>query len=140
MRVIKFRAWDNWMKEMIQPKGGDFIAWHAMSNWREYLVVMQYTGLKDSRGIEIYEGDVVKWDDSSNGKYWRVAKVEWDDRGQWCYKIMPNLCIDCFKERSGDKKFGLGNFIYTPEPSMYGNVLEVIGNIYETPELLEPDQ
>ena len=59
MRDFKFRAWDKWSNKMIQPNNGDFIGWHAMSNWRDCLHIMQYTGLKDKNGKEIYEGDIV---------------------------------------------------------------------------------
>jgi hypothetical protein len=60
MREIKFRAWDIDMQIMIQPEDGDFIKWHAMSNWRQCLIVEQFTGLLDKNGIEIYEGDVLR--------------------------------------------------------------------------------
>lgn len=57
---LKFRAWDKWRKQMIYPNDGDFIGWHAMSNWRDCLEVMQWTGLYDCEGREIYSGDVVR--------------------------------------------------------------------------------
>lgn len=60
MREFKFRAWDKWRNEMIAPNGGDFIGWHGPSNWGKCFEVMQYTGLKDSAGTEIYEGDVLQ--------------------------------------------------------------------------------
>lgn len=59
MREIKFRAWDKWKNKMISPHNGDFIKWHAMSNWKDCLEVMQFTGLKDMHEIEIYEGDII---------------------------------------------------------------------------------
>ncbi len=91
--------------------------------------VGQYTGLKDSKYQEIYEGDVVKWDDQSDGKYWRVAIV----------KIDPDLYFHCFdcpqisNSSSHGHKFHYGNFIYKDTE----NHLEIIGNIHESPELLE---
>ena len=60
MREFKFRAWDKHDEKMIQPHDGDFIKWHAMSNWKDCLEVMQYTGLDDLDGVEVYESDVVK--------------------------------------------------------------------------------
>ena len=56
---LKFRAWDKRNNKMITPNNGDFIGWHAMSNWRDCLDVMQWTGLTDSEGAEIYEGDII---------------------------------------------------------------------------------
>ncbi len=79
-REIKFRAWDKWNNKMIQPHDGDFIRWHSMSNWRDCLDVMQYTGLKDKNDNEIYEGDIIKiydWGPAAN-KILGVTSVVWD--------------------------------------------------------------
>lgn len=108
-------------------KDGDFIIHNSR--------LMQFTGLQDSNGKDIYEGDIVKWDDASSGRYWRVAVVEWHKSGSWNYRTIPQLCINCLKNESHD--FKLGSFIYTPDASQYGNVLEIIGNIYEHPNLLD---
>ena len=86
-----------------------------------FLHIMQYTGMKDKAGKEIYEGDIVKWDDRSNGQYWRIADVRWEEH-QWC-----------FYDHVSKHLFRIGNFMYADSTE---EDLEVIGNVHETPELL----
>lgn len=99
-------------------------------------VVQQYTGLTDSTGKKIFEGDIVRWDDASQGNYWRVAQVVWCEGGCWAFNIIPNKSINCFPN-GRSHLFRMGSFIYTPNLSEHGNVLEVIGNIFQNPELLK---
>ena len=101
MREIKVRAWDSSEEIMIYQENIGEETWFefdadgfhlfymgqyfetgsgvAVENWRpvesKNVEWMQYTGLDDKNGKPIYEGDIVKWDDESNGKYWRVATV-----------------------------------------------------------------
>jgi uncharacterized phage protein (TIGR01671 family) len=73
--------------------------------------VGQFTGLSDKKGDEIYEGDVVKWIDSSRRE--RIDFVEWKNGGM----ILRN------------GKYAVGVYLF--------NDLEIIGNIHDNPELLK---
>jgi uncharacterized phage protein (TIGR01671 family) len=88
---------------------------------------MQYTGLKDKNGREIYAGDIVQWPSNLVGRRERRIKdlgvIEYDSRnlGYWLKRV-----------NGGDGFTGTVNL-------WQGAVMvgEVIGNIYENPELLE---
>ena len=62
MREIKFRAWDG--EQMISP---DYIDREGVAHWQANSIptvskiLLQFTGLLDKNGVEIYEGDVVEW-------------------------------------------------------------------------------
>jgi hypothetical protein len=111
-RPIKFRAWDSELYEMSYSDPLDDLE-RAYSWFRELedrdvrasgnIELMQYTGLKDKNGIEIYEGDIVRL--AGYGDY----LVEWP-------------------------------FIQLFESSFEKDIGEILGNIYENPELLKEDK
>lgn len=120
MRNFKFRAWDKHSKKMIIPHNGDFIKWHSMSNYKDCLEVNQFSGIKDKKNKEIYEGDIIKVDDNYD-VYGMVAgetyQVYFDFGG---FRLKPKI----HKNAKG----------YWLEE---GDGIEVIGNIYENKELLK---
>lgn len=121
-REIKFRAWHKDLKKMFKigqitlEKG----TWNFEPNDRDFIgmsipyqpsfVLMQYTGLHDKNGKEIYEGDILKgtFYGFPMPEYDYVFQIYWDEK---------------------EKGFMASYF----EPSE----CEVIGNIYDNPELLE---
>ena len=112
MREIKFRQWD--------PKNKKF-HYFAFSNnpGMVHYPVLQYTGLKDSKGIKIYEGDIVTV----------PGLVE-----PFVISISPELGV--FYNSDSDQHGGSYS-----ECACEGDFPTVIGNIYENPELLtKPDE
>ena len=111
MREIKFRAW---VKKDYDGHGiVDYMEDDAScfnNPFEEHrdgnIVLMQYTGLKDKNDVEIYEGDILKWDEKEWGHPFNEL-VEWD--------------FDQLDMRKRD----------------WAEFCEVIGNIYEKPELLD---
>ena len=78
---------------------------------------MQFTGLKDKRGNEIYEGDVVSWEDKTSGF------VQWNND---C--VMFEIILEEVDNLVSASQL---------EKTLASDELEVIGNKYENPELLE---
>lgn len=122
-REIKFRAWDKELKQMGNVLGMSFGEWVDLESgpgendeeWRTRMkdvVLMQFTGLHDKNGKEIYEEDVVKYP-FCTGEL-RQGTVEWASWGTgWEPFVICGKCGDVPQE----------------------DEVEVIGNIYENPEL-----
>lgn len=128
MREIKFRAWirdgdwdDDGMKLNFKMVNADDLAFEdyqpisrLLSDIPDQQYIMQYTGLKDKNDKEIYEGDVLKWYgfEVRDGKQIRperaIAIIDF---------IKDSYRISCITEGTGQ-------------------TVEIIGNIYENPELI----
>ena len=112
MRTIKFRAW---RKEYIK-----MFTWEQMVNYEWGFadidigddIFMQYTGLSDKNGKEVYFKDVIKSDDKE------IGIVEWDD-DNGCI-ILETLDGDIWSDSIGMISLG-----------------KIIGNIYDNPELIK---
>ncbi len=150
-REIKFRAWlkkDKSINEVLEINWtGRPTALLKKGNLRndfrlEDLVLMQYTGLKDKNGVEIYEGDIVSLDgnmtaDNSLGwlpNGWMFDKddkypVVWDKKlAGWVLK-MP------IKYNSEDEENV--KYLNHARGLLITEAVEVIGNIYENKDLLK---
>lgn len=127
MREIKFRVWDEENDEMvyeagITPEGIPYtIPSHSESfdqfNYYPHCHKMQYSGLKDKNGVEVYHKDIVDWID---GEYSFRAVVELD-YWQWYLKgINP-----------------IDNYDIADYTDKDQTDLVVVGNLFQNPELLE---
>lgn len=112
-RIIKFRAWDGEKMEY------GLVVWDWLCIEQEGMGnagcdFMQFTGLTDKNGKEIYEGDVVRreWEGQNDTHHVETYEVYWAN-----------------------------GFYLRPQPKAHpaqvSDDLEVIGNIYENPDLLK---
>ena len=139
MREIKFRAWDEQNKIMHNEvefirSGTDRNDWilfksdkqkledgNVLNNpyFQQQINIMQYTGLFDKQGIEIYDGDILQ------------IELDW---GYGPAKIFSKVYFEngCFRAKA----------LNSHEDTLLIELppCEVIGNIYENPELLKEDK
>lgn len=114
-REIKFRAWNTQFKEMVY-QGDKWVATlSAFAKAWENEPIMQYTGLKDSKGVEIYEGDIF-------------------DKG---IVVFSNGCFNgCYTCGTTSKKGWDYSDEWEDGLAEYARKNKVIGNIYQNPELI----
>ena len=150
-REIKFRLWlkpEHWNEEDNEglmtnglPLGGWDKWWLNLDNpfkegygldgefTLDMIEIMQYTGLKDSTGKEIYEGDIVEVTNKHNSYRDDKFVVTFE---YWCF------CLKTHKTTSFEKAVGFRQLMPDAKVHMMDEpILKVIGNIYENPELLE---
>ena len=127
MREIKFRAWDKENEKMMKvsslhlenkeisvKENGTFHLFRMQD-------LMQYTGLKDKNGKEIYEGDIVK-----------IIKLE--GYGEYCDQVEYTGRIECYISEFRIQPL---NLRLSDESTVE---IEIIGNIYENKNLLEENK
>lgn len=118
MREIKFRAWHKHYKRMMF-RGVFDRNWYTDSNGGKCIdgihpsdktdvELMQYTGIKDEFGVDIYEGDIAPFDGEN-------LKCIIETDGVWFENANLTMRYDDFKK--------------------YGEPLKVVGNIHQTPNL-----
>ena len=134
----KFRAWDRTTNQMRGCYGfnemeqevyvcsvaddefnGQLKTVHALRRSFDEVVVMQYTGCRDKNGIEIYEGDVIK------DKYDKTWLVQW--------YVGAFVITDKIPDSDGQTS----TYSHFSNVSNHHFYFEVIGNMWENPELLE---
>ncbi|MCR3759191.1 YopX family protein [Clostridium felsineum] len=124
MKEVKFRAWDKITNPAKMKTWGQLLAQYQLTqvftSGDEFFEVMQYTGIQDDTGVEIYEGDIVLKESmlvcSIKFKPFK-GKVKFDEGSWW---------IDNGKD---------ARLLFTETDS-----LKILGNIYENPELLKEEQ
>ncbi len=110
MREIKFRSWDKTDKKMtttefIMDSNGGRPA-KNVEEWGRVFVLMQYTGLKDKNGKEVYEGDIVMYKHEDDTVLFHA--VTWLNAGEFSLEELWAGGVDW----------------------------HIVGSIYENPELL----
>lgn len=123
-RQIKFRAWDKLNSEMTL-----FLLFEKPTAcWGKHFEIMQFTGLKDSTGKEIYEGDYLQ--DEPDGEGFSILhRVVWmEDRLRFEIETWHG---------EDDWDYGDYDELWDYAINMKLKDFRVVGNIYQNPELIK---
>lgn len=123
-RQMKFRFWDKLYSKMSDPISMRHLATEHRAYKDEYIEWLQWTGLQDKNGQDIYEGDILQ---SENSAFYIHHQVVWSS-GFMGWQML-NL-------KSGDPQDGSPQLFVGAK----NRKIEVIGNIYANPELINPIQ
>jgi uncharacterized phage protein (TIGR01671 family) len=134
MKNIKFRAWEDTEKKMYyidllsymshqEDVQDDEMPFNARING-----LMQFTGLQDKNGKEIYEGDILRFE---NDHLIRYGEVKWNEN---LCRFYQEVTLK-FKGTANHKK-PTAKIFHNAMTKKYEN-MEIVGNIYENPEIIK---
>ncbi len=134
MREIKFRAWDKEDKEMMclgEALKRDWVScdeqdYYLRSEYPDEVVLMQFTGLKDKNGVEIYEGDKLSF----------TVFDPFDNDTQYTGYVVYTGSRFQIWNKPDDEYYGSDGGFELDLVVNQDDEIEIIGNIYENPELL----
>ncbi|MFL2080347.1 YopX family protein [Latilactobacillus sakei] len=138
MRKIKFRAWHRNRKTFldfywaVDKLGRTFsiLDKYVYDEFTDEIELMQYTGLKDINGVEIYEGDIVRVNYSGNDDFSGLALVVFRNG---CFELEGKIMEIINSEGiMYDDFYAISNDL-----SHYSACVKAIGNKFKNPELLE---
>jgi uncharacterized phage protein (TIGR01671 family) len=116
MREIKFRAFDRYQGKMFYSEPNQLRSFFFVMEDHDMMSdPMQFTGMKDRNGNNIYEGDIIK--SSYRGSGYEIGTMVFDDL---CGKFQ-------FRDKHGTTWSLTTNDTY----------IEVLGNVYQNPEILK---
>lgn len=116
MRTIKFRAWCTRDREKGEMLTNPFYSYEdgTLSGRDSSDILMQFTGLLDKKGVEIYEGDILEYNDKESITENFVEPVSWnEEQGYFCTESSEHVWGEVAR------------------------LSKIVGNIYENQELLE---
>lgn len=148
--IPKFRVWDkdekimiDWIDLDMSKDGGedDFIVFEPTGPVKSAItnpILMQSTALKDKNGIEIYEGDIIEFEDET---YQNEAMVGIINRAQVIIDNIQGVFLKNFMVRDSVTYGDYTNYYDFPthEKSLFFKQCRVVGNVFEDESLLEDE-
>ena len=144
-REKKYRVWDREEKiiseglpfewfltgepgDMEFPSTGESLPLKDFIFFRDHFEMMDFTGLQDKNKKDVYDGDICRTD--VNIKLW---VVRW---GNYEWEFINHQIKEAKHRMAGDEQYSFSEYLPMLKRASAG--IEVIGNIYENPELLTP--